>query len=559
MAFLEYSWQRTVLFFALLLTCALVPARSVSQPWIQYREHEVFLNGCNIAWVNFAADIGPGVTNLAAFRSMFDSVRARGGNSMRLWLHTTGATSPAFDASGLVMGPGNGTISDLEAILNLAWDRRIGLLLCLWSFDMLRISNGSTVTGRAMRILTDTIATAAYVNNSLIPMVTALRGHPGILAWEVFNEAEGMSNEFGWDFTYHVPMAHIQRFVNLVAAAVHRTDTMAQVTNGAWSFLALSDQNPVLRLGEPGSAQDAPEFPDRQHIEDAFAQRYGERMSADSILARFKGLANSNYYRDDRLIAAGGQPDGILDFYTVHYYDWGGTAISPFHHAAWEWGLDKPLAVAEFYALETFGVPYGELYRNLYDNGYAGAMVWSWNDNATQQARSKILMRDLYLLHASDLDLDPVSGRIYSFTTTRSQIESGDPVTVAWQTTPGSAVTLDGVAVATKDSLIVSPAVTSAFELVSQGAVADTAILTISVIPAGRILSFTASPSTIGVGETALLRWSTARGSAVKLDGSPVNEDDSLLVAPHATTILPVGDGWSRAGIPCADRHRCGA
>ena len=172
------------------LACVLaLGAGALAQSRIDYHGQQVFLSGSNIAWVNFAADIGPGFTNLAAFRTMFDTVRARGGNVMRFWLHTNGTSSPAFDAGGLVTGPGNGTIADLQAILDLAWERRVGLLLCLWSFDMLRISNGSTATGRAMRMLTDTTALSAYIDNALIPMVTALRRHPGIVAWEVFNEA----------------------------------------------------------------------------------------------------------------------------------------------------------------------------------------------------------------------------------------------------------------------------------------------------------------------------------------------------------------------------------
>ena len=54
---------------------------------------------------------------------------------------------------------------------------------------------------------------------------------------------------------------------------------------------------------------------------------------------------NRNYYSDARLIAAGGDPLGVLDFYTVHYYAWGSTQISPFHHDASFWGLDKPLVL----------------------------------------------------------------------------------------------------------------------------------------------------------------------------------------------------------------------
>ncbi|MEM9158426.1 MAG: hypothetical protein AAGB46_05195 [Verrucomicrobiota bacterium] len=300
---------------------------------ISYNGQELFLNGLNLAWDDFANDIGPDpeTPDLDHFDKVLGLIHDNGGNAMRLWLHTNGAHTPAFKEMK-VTGPGKGTIRDLKLVLDLAWERRVGMILCLWSFDMQRISFGAGVTDRARALLVDKEARDAYVANSLIPMVEALKGHPAIIAWEIFNEPEGMSHEFGWDFTHHVAMSDIQAFINVCAGAIRRTDPESQVTNGSWAFYAATD------VGE----------------------------------------GNKNYYTDEELIGAGGDEEGYLDFYTVHYYDWAGTVRSPFAYDASHWGLDKPLVVAEFHVdcENCAGTPY----ETLYNRGYAGALAWSWTD-----------------------------------------------------------------------------------------------------------------------------------------------------------------------------------
>jgi len=379
---------------------------AAAQSRIPFNGRQLFLSGSNVAWVNFADDIGPGPTNPGTFRDMFDSLRAAGGNAMRFWLHTNGAATPEFNSAGLVIGPGVGTIADMQAILDAAHERKIGLILCLWSFDMLRISSGEGITGRAALMLTDTLAMKAYIDNALVPVINALKGHPGILAWEVCNEPEGMSNEFGWSFTHHVPMITIQRFVNRIAGAIHRTDRGAKVTTGAWSFLSLTDASDVAKPLDPLTPAKALTREERHDIETRFAGRYGVMLPVEEILRRYHGLERTNYYRDDRLIAAGGDLLGVLDFYTVHYFDWAGTALSPFFHPSAHWALSKPLVIAEFFLEDTFGIRYNALYQALYALGYAGALSWQWFQNPVQQHRTKEVMRALHARYARDIDPD---------------------------------------------------------------------------------------------------------------------------------------------------------
>jgi hypothetical protein len=186
----------------------LITQVTFSQPAsrIDYNNQKLFLSGANLAWADFANDIGPGNTDTIRFGDVMLQMHDNGGNAMRWWLHTDGVRTPQYDASGYVTGPGPGTIEKIKKVLDIAWQREIGIDLCLWSFNMLNNSNGLTVINRNKSLLNDTNYTRAYINNCLIPMINELKGHPAIICWEIFNEPEGMSDEFGWSDVVRVPI-----------------------------------------------------------------------------------------------------------------------------------------------------------------------------------------------------------------------------------------------------------------------------------------------------------------------------------------------------------------
>jgi lysophospholipase L1-like esterase len=126
--------------------------------------------------------------------------------------------------------------------------------------------------------------------------------------------------------------------------------------------------------------------------------------------------------------------------------------------------------------------------------------------------------------------------------------EKGDPVTLHWETTRGSQVTLNGVAARESDSTIVFPAGTAQYTLIARGPLfSDTSRVTLRYIPSGTIQSFAVAPAALerGAGDSCLLSWSTTKGTSATLDGVPVDPNSERRVAPSSTrtyTLAASGD-----------------
>jgi hypothetical protein len=343
-----------------------------------------FASGVNVAWFTFAGDVPN--PNMTSFNGLYSNIYPVGGRVVRWWFHTDGMTTPGYDPStGLAKTISAANIADVKKILDAAVAAGESVNISLWSFGMLdsRQASDATVLANNKLLLTTTANRNAYVTNVLTPLVTALKGHPGIYSWEIFNEPEGMiddgPNPSGpWQTGgASVGIKDIQTTVNVFASAIHGADPGAKVTNGAWTFIAVGGEH---------------------------------------------GQSGTNYYSDAALKAAGGMANGTLDYYEVHYYDNWGTVgqadpVSPFIYMASSWNLDKPIVIGEFWAvaspeLDGGAIAANSLYTTLYSNGYKGAWAWQYanSDNpgpasgaSTQWPAMQAPMQALETAHATAL------------------------------------------------------------------------------------------------------------------------------------------------------------
>ncbi|MEZ9134342.1 hypothetical protein AB4162_00360 [Vibrio sp. 10N.286.52.B1] len=327
--------------------------QGTSKPYLTYQGKDVYLNAVNIAWIDYARDFGNGL-NEARTIEIFDEIVKNGGNSVRWWVHVNGTQTPAWDGGKIASADKQKqTFDDIERALDLAAERGLYIMPTLWSFDMLSLNQYGVkdVAANNFNFLTDDAVRQSYIDNFLNPLLERVAGHPALIAIDLFNEPENMTE--GWFIErenlkdqYQVSYEDIHKTTAILSAAVHKKakqlDKQVMTTTGSKSL----------------------------------------------VMFMVDGHGGTNYYSDERMTAYGGE-DAPLDFYAPHYYDdmdkkgtW-----SPFYHHASFWNANKPIVMGEFY-VDPYGykpadfsyfeneVGQQNLCPRLVNNGYAGSMAW---------------------------------------------------------------------------------------------------------------------------------------------------------------------------------------
>ncbi|XP_061188482.1 mannan endo-1,4-beta-mannosidase-like isoform X2 [Saccostrea echinata] len=333
-----------------------------------YNGHRVFLAGINKPWEQYAYDFGNGQYNSVKtdYEQVFQKLQDVGANSIRIWIHMEGESSPHFNDSGHVAGLDSGGtfINDMTSMLTAAQNRNIFVFPTLWN-GAVRQETHYRLDG----LIRDTGKLHSYINYALKPMVQALKDMPALGGWELMNAPEGklkpdltgndscFDTQYlrysgaGWAGKLYTP-EELLRFFNWQAAAIKEVDPYALVTVGAWNGKVITDN-----------------------------------------------FGFHNLYKDRCLVTAGEKANGTLSFYQVHSYDWQGQfgIESPFKHNFEDFGLQKPLVIGEFREKDGGGMTINQLYDHAYIKGFAGGWAWSQKDgNMTNMLQGLIHLRNCH-------------------------------------------------------------------------------------------------------------------------------------------------------------------
>ncbi len=330
------SLYKKIIAYAILL----VPFWATSQTHLTFNNTEYFINGINIPWNSFGTDVGThyqwgALYDPDWFEIFFSECEDYGVNTARLWLHADGRSTPEFDINGYVTGLDDNFFENLDDIFERAENHNVMLILCLWSFDMMkdRTASAGKFAGVHGDLVRDSTKTNSYIENALIPIVNRYAEQCNLLAYEIINEPEwAIDITQGAGTTETSTLKEMQRFVGMQATAIH----------------AFSDK--MVTVGSAGLMFNSTTPP-----------------------------AATNFWADSMLLAAnGGNESCLLDFYQIHFWDWMSDLFDPFLVDFDYWNLDKPTIIGECPSNNDGSHSVDFMVNKTYENNWSGILPWSY-------------------------------------------------------------------------------------------------------------------------------------------------------------------------------------
>jgi hypothetical protein len=170
---------------------------------------EQFLLGANLPWIDYGCDFGASAwfpdgglgarpDALARFDAVMDRLAADRVSIVRLFLLCDLRSGIRFDAEGNPLGPDDAFFRDADAVFDTAAVRGMRLLPVLFDFhlcDAAQVVNGVQVGGRGA-LLADPVKRERLLSTVVQPVAERYGEHPGIAAWDLFNEPEWCTRLF---------------------------------------------------------------------------------------------------------------------------------------------------------------------------------------------------------------------------------------------------------------------------------------------------------------------------------------------------------------------------
>ncbi len=306
----------------------------------------IYLNGANTPW-NFFNEFGSTDGNNydhAWWNSEFARLKAKGINSVRIWISCNGTEQPQTNSTG-VTGINTQFWTDVDDLMGLATAHHIYVMATMVSFDHVNpyiwdyvTQAHSTIFNNWLAVYNTTSGVQTILDKYIVPFVQRYKDNPYLFAIDLCNEPEWMSENYA-----SVSVANMQRYAARAAAAIHHSGSQVLVTIGSASIKWNSEKFGV-----------------------------------------------GNYWSDANLQKQFVDTQAFLDFYQIHYYLWM-EPYYPVRTSATNNGItDKPLVMGEMPAAATEVnnnnarlLPVGETVASLFEfflaNGYSGHYPWTSN------------------------------------------------------------------------------------------------------------------------------------------------------------------------------------